>query len=200
MSCIFITASITDTICMTLEQSIASIKELPPGASKVEMNRLVDDIKGLPYKHFLSGLTKYLKAPTRKEELFNKITTPPAPPMSKTEQILLYLISHLKKSWTAIDIVEEIMKNIEFALFRLGQAPDFDEIESLSHFYAVLCRYSKAKNRLRLFVLDAMYCLSYKAMPLIKTCIDVWMHVLPLSHMGIGGYFSCLSLTESTTY
>lgn len=181
-----VSGNITDSVCNTLEQSIATIKELPPGQIKAEMDRLANVIKRLPHKQFLSGILKFLKEPARKTELFNKITSPPAPPMTKTEQILLYLISHVRTCWAPVNIIDEIMANIEFSVFRLGQAPEFDVIESLAHFYAVLCRYSKSKNRLRLFVLDAMYCLAFKAIPLIKTCIDVWMHVLPLAHMGVG--------------
>ncbi|KAI8427963.1 hypothetical protein MSG28_002278 [Choristoneura fumiferana] len=126
---------------------------------------------------------KFLKDPARKIELYNKVYVPPAPPMTKAEQILIYIVSQLKICWS--DIVENILKNIEYSLFMLNRTPEFEAIETLSHFYAVLCRYDKNRNRLRLFIIDAMYCLQYKAVPLIRQCLDVWMHILPLAHMGI---------------
>lgn len=148
------------------------------------MDKLVKDLQSRKKVQFLLGLMKYLKDPARKIELYNKVYVPPAPPMTKAEQILIYLVSQLKICWS--DIVENILKNIEYSLFMLNRTPEFEAIETLSHFYAVLCRYDKNRNRLRLFIIDAMYCLQYKSVPLIRQCLDVWMHILPLAHMGIG--------------
>lgn len=162
------------------------------------MNRLVDAMKSYDHKIFLSGLIKYLKNPDRKTELFMKCNLPSVPGMGKSEQILLYLVTHLKGNWPSIDLVDEILQNIEYAVFRLNCAPEFDVIESMSHFYAVLCRYTGNRNRLRMFMLDGMYCIGYKAMPLVRQCLDVWMHVLPLAHMGTGTYPCCFLCDKNT--
>lgn len=158
---------------------------MPAEKAKIAMGKLVEDIQqNWNLKNFLTGFLKYLKDPARKTELFNKVSSPPAPPMTKSEQVVLYIIKQLSTS--VPDIVNIILTQMEFTLFQLNKSPEFDVIESLSHVYALICRYFGLKMRLRLFILDAMYCLSFKVVPLIKQCLDVWMHILPLAHMGIG--------------
>ncbi|XP_063376395.1 uncharacterized protein LOC134663815 [Cydia fagiglandana] len=172
-------------ICKQLEDGVAHIQKLPPQDTKQAMDKLVKDLKTKPADHFISGLINFLKEPARKIESYNKINVPPAPPMTKVEQILIYVVAQLKLNWANLNVVESILSFIEYTLFMLNRTPEFDVIETLSHFYAVLCRYNKDRNRLRLFVMDAMYCLQYKAVPLIKQCMDVWMHILPLAHLGL---------------
>ncbi|CAH2104555.1 unnamed protein product [Euphydryas editha] len=175
---------ISDSICKKLEEDIANIIELPIDKSKTAMNKLVEDIQqSWNLKNFQVGFMKYLKDPARKRELFNKVSSPPAPPMTKSEQVLLFVMKQLEISIP--NTVNVILTQIEFSLFQLNKSPEFDVIESLSHFYALLCRYFGLKNRIRIFLLDAMYCLQFKVVPLIKQCLDVWMHILPLAHMGI---------------
>lgn len=152
------------------------------------MNSLVKELKCVKYKTFMFAFMKYLQDPDRKMELLSMTCTPPLPPMSKTEQVLLYVISQLNHHWPDIILINQVLQNIEYHIFRLNKTPDFATIDTLSHLYAVLCRFSKAKNKLRLFMLDAMYCIGYKAVPLIRQCINVWMHVLPLPHMRSGKY------------
>ncbi|XP_064076299.1 uncharacterized protein LOC113394539 [Vanessa tameamea] len=175
---------VSNMICKKLEEDIAKIIELPIDKTKSAMTKLVDEIRhSWKMKKILSGFMKYLKDPARKRELFNKVTSPPAPPMTKSEQVLLFVVRQLEIS--SPNTVSMILTHIEFSLFQLNKSPEFDVIESLAHFYALLCRYFGFKNRLRQFLLDAMYCLQFKVVPLIKQCLDVWMHILPLAHMGI---------------
>ncbi|XP_059060428.1 uncharacterized protein LOC131853531 [Achroia grisella] len=180
-----ISDSVTNLICEMIETSVAEIINLPPNETKNAMNKLVDELQNFNYKEFLTGFIKYLQNPQRKIELFLKVNTPPAPPMTKQEQVLLYIISQLASSWPSVDIVNSVLNNVEYLLFKLNRTPDFDVIESTSHFYAILCRYFQLKTRLRVFILDALYCMQYKAIAVIKQCLDVWMHILPLAHMGI---------------
>lgn len=167
-----------------LEESIASITELPAAKAKLAMNKLLDEIQGLEERPFMLGLMHYLKDPNRKTEQFNRVNCPPAPDMTKAEQVLLYIVRQMENLMP--NTLNMILSHIEYSLFKLNRTPDFDVIENLSRFYALLCRYFGMKTRLRLFILDAMYCLKYKVIPLIKQCLDVWMHILPLAHMGIG--------------
>ncbi|XP_063838662.1 uncharacterized protein LOC135087799 [Ostrinia nubilalis] len=170
-------------ISTKIKEEIALICELPQKDTKNAMNNLVTIIKNWDRKQFLAGFMVYLEDPERKMELFKKIYSPPGPSMTKAEQILLYVISQLRGSWS--DVVERILWVIEYKLFNLNATPHFDQIESISHFFALLCRYFKLKSRLRLFMIDALYCMQYKAVPLIKQCLEVWMLILPLAHMGI---------------
>ncbi|XP_034829511.1 putative protein tag-278 [Maniola hyperantus] len=175
--------NIINSISKKLEDGIALINELPSGKVKPAMNKLVEEVQSWNVKHFMLGFMKYLKDPDRKRELYNKVNSPPAPPMTKSEQVLLYIVRQMEIQTP--NTVNEILTHIEFSLFQLNRTPEFDIIESLSHFYALLCRYFGLKSRLRLFLLDAMYCVQFKVVPLIKQCLDVWMHILPLAHMGI---------------
>ncbi|XP_052747048.1 uncharacterized protein LOC112051092 [Bicyclus anynana] len=166
-----------------LEERIASINELPVPKVKLALKKLVDEVLSWDPKHFMLGFMAYLKDPDRKTELYNKVNSPPAPPMTKSEQVVLYIVRQMETK--SPNTVNMVLNYIEFSLFQLNRSPDFDVIESLSHVYALLCRYFGLKSRLRLFLLDAMYCLQFKVVPLIKQCLDVWMHILPLAHMGI---------------
>ncbi|CAG4998844.1 unnamed protein product [Parnassius apollo] len=177
--------SATNSICSKLEEGIAHILTVPLHETKNAMNNFVNEIQNWNVRNFMAGFMKYLKDPARKDELFNKVHSPPAPHMTKSEQVLIYILKQLQALWPSVDLVKVVFSNIEFALFQLNHAPEFSTVESLSHFYAVLCRYFRAKSRLRLFILDAMYCMQYKSVAVIKQCLDVWMHVLPLAHMGI---------------
>lgn len=180
-------------LCEKIEKEITTISELPMNETKNAMNKLVADLRKTNHKLFITAMMKYLTKPERKQELFGKISLTAAPAMTKAEQILLYVVAQLKNHWP-IDIVDAILSNIEYTLFRLNRTPEFDVIESMSHFYALLCRYIGAKSRLRLFILDAMYCIQYKSVPLIKQCIEIWMHIIPLAHMGIGMYLFLTSI------
>ncbi|CAH0748917.1 unnamed protein product [Diatraea saccharalis] len=180
-----ISDTVINTISQTIENEISTIIDAPSKDSKELMNGFVDKIKKWNNKQFMAGLMQYLKDPQRKIELYGKTCTPPAPPMTKSEQILLYVVAQLKNIWTTINVVDCLLHNMEYVLFKLNRTPGFDTIESMSHFYAITCRYFKMKSRLRLFMLDAMYCIQFKSVPLIKQCMEVWMHVLPLAHMGI---------------
>lgn len=173
-------------VASKLEDGIATIIDQPRNV-KNAMNDLVDEIQNWEKKVFVTGLMMYLKKPARKDELFNTVLAPPAPPMTKSEQVLLYILKQLKACWDP-NIIETIMKSIEYSLFQLNHTPDFGTVESLAHFYAILCRYFSVSSRLRLFMLDAMYCIQFKSVALIKQCLNVWMHILPLSHMGMGNY------------
>ncbi|KAG6459323.1 hypothetical protein O3G_MSEX011316 [Manduca sexta] len=175
--------SIINTTAKKIEAGIIRIIEVPGNETKDAMNRFVIDIQSWEINHFVKGLIQYLRDPVRKIELFSKVVVPSAPALTKSEQILLYVILELKKCWVSVDIVDKILCYLEYTLFSLNRTPQFEVIESMSHFYAVVCRYFKMKTRLRLFVLDAMYCIQFKAIPLIRQCIEVWMHILPLAHM-----------------
>lgn len=175
-----------NSMCQKIEDGITHILSVPHNESKEAMNNFVREIQNCNMRNFLAGFMKYMKDPARKNELYNKVSGPPAPHMTKSEQVLLYILKELQSGWPSINFVQIVLSSIEFALFQLNHTPEFGTVESLSHFYAVLCRYFKAKSRLRLFILDAMYCIQFKSVALIKQCLDVWMHILPLAHMGIG--------------
>lgn len=174
-----------------IEQYINYIIDITPAEANIVMDKFVTDLKKINHKHFVAGLMKYLTKSDRKMELFSKVVTAPAPPMTKAEQILIYVITHLETNWPSVNIVDAILTSIEYTLFKLNKTPDFGVVDSASHFYAILCRYFRAKSRLRLFILDAMYCTQFKSIKLIKQCLDVWMHIIPLAHMGIGKYLEC---------
>lgn len=127
---------------------------------------------------------KYLVKPERKFELLGKVAISPFAAMTKAENILLYAIQQLKSHWPSI--VDDVLHSIEFTLFKLNRTPEFGVVESTSHFYALLCKNNNALRRLRTFMLDAMYCIQFKSVPLIKQCLEVWKDLIPLPHMRVG--------------
>ncbi|KAJ2953683.1 hypothetical protein O0L34_g1300 [Tuta absoluta] len=166
-----------------ISESIDEIIKLPLKEAPGAMRKTVNELQKWKLKEFLAGLMAYLMDPTRRLELFNKLQFLSAPSMTKQEQVLLYIVTTAE--WRDRDTPACVLTKIEHALFSLGRSPDLQVIESVSHFYAILCRRVRAKTRLRLFLLNAMYCMTYSAFALIKQCIEAWMHILPLAHMGI---------------
>ncbi|XP_045510950.1 uncharacterized protein LOC123705905 [Colias croceus] len=176
-----VTDTIADTICKKLENSISHILESQPDKMQSAITQFVEDMRKMNEKSLLAGLIKYLQDPARKLELYNKVNSNGPLAMTKREQIILSALQHLNTP--EYNIVNNLLSNIEYTLFRLNHSPEFDTVESLSHFYAVTCKLFHMKYRLKTFILDAMYCLQYKAVALIKQCLTAWMHILPMAHM-----------------
>ncbi|XP_075992387.1 uncharacterized protein LOC142987474 isoform X2 [Anticarsia gemmatalis] len=174
--------AISRPICEKIEAEVSKINEMASGKEQA-MEKFVMDLQKYNYKHFVIGLMKYLTKPDRKLELFSKTSALLAPAMTKSEEVLLYVIRRLRTYWQPVDIVNLILTDIEYVLFQLNRTPEFDVIESASHFFALVCRYFKKLKRLRMFMLDAMYCIQFKAVPLVKQCLEVWRNVIPLAHM-----------------
>lgn len=171
-----------EAVCNELECDIHHILSLQmTHQTKAKMIVLADKLMNVDKKVFLSSLLRYLQSDKRKRDVICKRYTPPAPAMTKPEQVLLFVLDTMRKRDS--NIINDLLVNIEHALFRLNNTPDFEQVDLLSHFYAVLCRFIGNKRRLRIFMLDAMYCLSFKATNLVQQCLDVWMNVLPLAHM-----------------
>ncbi|CAH4005127.1 unnamed protein product [Pieris brassicae] len=167
---------IIDTIFEKIDTTLADIVEKPPDQLQIALDDLIQYLKSLNRKEFISGLMKFLQDPARKLELYNKTIT--KVPMTKKEQMIVYIIKQMNDN-----ILDKVLTNIDFALFCLSRNPEFDTLESLSHMYAVLCRVFNLKNRLKVFMLDAMYCLNFKAVVVVKQCLATWPHVLPLAHL-----------------
>ncbi|XP_038221070.1 uncharacterized protein LOC119838950 [Zerene cesonia] len=176
-----VTDTIADTICKKLDSSIAHILEAEPDKVQSAISEMVEEMRNINEKSLLAGLIKHLQDPARKLELYNKVNCNGPLAMTKREQIILAALQRLNTS--EYNVVNNLLSNIEYTLFRLNHSPDFDTIESLSHFYAVTCKLFHMKYRLKTFLLDAMYCLQYKAVALIKQCLTAWMHILPMAHM-----------------
>lgn len=165
---------------------MSRILEGPMNKDNSMMIELVKEFKTYDCKIVVAGLTKYLTNPERKIELFGKIASPPAPQMTKSEAVILFVIRELKSHWQPVDMIETLLCSLEHTLFKLNRTPEFGVIESVSHFYALLCRYFGLQSRLKVFMLDAMYCILFKSAPLIKECLEVWPHIIPLAHMTAG--------------
>lgn len=165
--------------------NIARITDLPDGLVLSEMKELANAICNENRKVLISAILTYLMSPKRQSDTECRKYTPPAPIMTKQEQVLLFVLDYIRLQCHN-DIFYDILKSIEYALFRLNHTPEFVHVENLSHFYAVICRFVGSVARLRTFVIDAMYCMSYKAIIVVNQCLNVWMHTLPLAHLRTG--------------
>lgn len=156
------------------------------------MLALTDKMQARTDKAFISGLMKYLLSDKRKDDELCRKYTPPAPAMSKQEQVIVFVLSALRERGRG-GATPLLLSSIEYALFRLNHTPELHQVERLARLFAVVCRAAANKRRLRVFMLDAMYSISYKAVPLVQQCLNVWMNVLPLAHMNTGIYLRGLT-------
>lgn len=147
------------------------------------LNELVNELKTQGSRRIISGLMKYLNDPARKAEFIPEKNVQKGyhfgPTVTETEMVLIDVIALLEKS--GIALWKPILASCEYTLFTLekGATPVFPVVESVSHFYANICKFQGNVSGIWMFMLNAMYCLSFKAIPLIKHCLDVVPHVLP---------------------
>lgn len=182
----YFTGSILANIKNSIETCVTKVKESTSNKHRGYMNELVEALIKYPTKDFVAGLIHYLSEPERKLDLVVRDTWHPAPPLPKYEQILLYVLNAISAKTKTPDTIPYILTVIKNTLFKINRTPDFSTIEVLSHFYAALCRYTCHKRDVAMFMLDAMYCLVFKSIPLVKQCLDVWPRVIPLAHMNLG--------------
>ncbi|KAJ9580178.1 hypothetical protein L9F63_004161, partial [Diploptera punctata] len=103
------------------------------------------------------------------------------PLLSQAQERLLTLLYNLHSEYKQYKKLPHlVLLGIEYCLFRLGSAPPASSISSLARFYAALCRLLCDKKRLQVLCYDALYCLTYKAYPVmyavLKTCPDAIPH------------------------
>lgn len=87
------------------------------------------------------------------------------------------------------DLYSLIMDGIQYKCFTLDNTPSLQAIRSMSIFYAILCRITKQKEKLKVFCMDAIYCLSFKASPTIFNILKLWPQILPKAKSFAGLYF-----------
>lgn len=104
------------------------------------------------------------------------------PSMSYRHQSALCFMQKLRRNPPARftkDIFEHVMKNIEYKLFQLNNTPQTGIAQQLSLFYAILCYATKQKERLKVFCMDALYCMSFKSISVIASAMQVWPELFP---------------------
>ncbi|KOB76563.1 putative inner membrane protein [Operophtera brumata] len=147
-------------------------------------DELVNELKKLGSKRIISGLMKYLNDPARKADFIPAKNIQKGycfgPTVTPTEMALIDVIVLLEKS--GITLWKPILASCEYTLFTLekGATPVFEVVESVAHFYVNICKFQGNVSGLWMFMLNAMYCLSFKAIPLIKHCLDVVPRYAPM--------------------
>ncbi|XP_023718040.1 uncharacterized protein LOC111870189 isoform X2 [Cryptotermes secundus] len=107
------------------------------------------------------------------------------PPLTPTQQCLVTLAFTLQSQHQQYkDLLETILLGIEYQLFRLGHAPDIVRACSLARFYAAVCLVQRDRRRVLTFCYDAMYCLNFKAFPLLFTVYTTYPDALPHACVG----------------
>ncbi|KAL4708143.1 hypothetical protein ACJJTC_009922 [Scirpophaga incertulas] len=181
------------TISKTIHEEILKIISVSGNEAKQYIRKFIFTMQNYKFKHFMEGLMQYLKDSQRKLELYKQMSSPNSPPMTKAEKALLCILIHF--SVTSVhDVIGSTLDNIEHVLFKLNRTPEFDTVESMSHFYAVVCTYFGFVIRLRKFMLDAMYCIKFKAMSVVKQCLIVCKNVLPKATTQLGKSSLVLSM------
>ncbi|XP_051159410.1 putative autophagy-related protein 11 [Leptopilina boulardi] len=117
------------------------------------------------------------------DERLDTTHTPPAPMMTLTQQKIITLISALEKKCNELEnisIFEFIFDGINYTLFRLGYAPEKCVVEGLTRIFTCMTRLKKDRERARLFIIDAIYCLRFKASVAIFVVLTCWSEVFPI--------------------
>ncbi|KDR10341.1 uncharacterized protein LOC110838051 [Zootermopsis nevadensis] len=108
-----------------------------------------------------------------------------APPLTQTQQRLVTLVYTLQSQHQQYkDLLETILLGIEYRLFRLGHVPNVIRSCSLARFHAALCLIRQDRQRVQAFCYDSMYCLYYKAFPLLFTVYTTYPDALPHASVG----------------
>lgn len=166
-----------------IEKCVSNIKKQEVYATSLQ--QLVQELKPHGKQTIVFGLMKYLKDPGRKSEFIIAKNVQKGyyvgPTASQTEMALIDFIKLMETS--GINIWDPVLDVSEFILFTLERelTPSFDVVESVAHFYINICKNRGNTSRLWMFMLNAMYCLSFKAIPLIKHCLEIVPEVIPHS-------------------
>lgn len=82
-----------------------------------------------------------------------------------------------------LNLWERVMNTCRYMLFRLdGRVTKcFDVVESVTHLFVNMCQYDRRRNSklIILFMLAAMYSANYRALIIIKICLDLVPEILP---------------------
>ncbi|XP_077286590.1 uncharacterized protein LOC143911546 isoform X2 [Arctopsyche grandis] len=144
------------------------------------LNDLIQHLK--PHKGTIIAHAIVLFISEETENSFNPVLLPGMPVMCYNHQTALCLMQKLRKDSTIHfkqDIYNLVMNDIEFNMFKLNKTPSAQTIRYMSSFYAILCFAAKQKDKLRTFCMDALYCLSFTAISVVYSVLQIWPHLFP---------------------
>lgn len=145
----------------------------------------VEDI-GCAIVEFLSNHNRHKEVPVG----MNSWTQSSEPNQHQTR--LLNFLNRLHNSpppHYETSLIELVMRGIEYQTFRLNNTPHVVSLKILTCFYALLCKLTRQKDRLKIFCMDALYCLSFSAAPVVFCALQSWPNLFPHSTSLAGKFF-----------
>ena len=104
------------------------------------------------------------------------------PPLTPVQQQLVTLVLQLSfQNRHLCQLPHKVLNLIEYRTFRLGRAPEGDELIWLSKLYASICRALCLRSQALIFCWDAQYALRGRAYEVVKAVVEVWPHLLPVN-------------------
>lgn len=105
-----------------------------------------------------------------------------APPLTPVQQQLLTLVLQLSFQHQHLkQLPHEILRLLEYRMFRLGKAPEGPRLQWCSSFYASICRVLCLRSEALIFCWDALYTLRGRSYDVVKVVMDVWPHLFPIN-------------------
>ncbi|XP_074095915.1 uncharacterized protein LOC141525353 [Cotesia typhae] len=159
-------------------------------------NSLIANLRNLEPVTIASALVEVLKERAELHEPLSYKHTPPAPPMTVSQQKLIGFLAKFEIDRPGT--MEHVMVIIAQSLFKVKTIKDDDEVDiealqGLSRFFILITKIKKDRERARIFLCDALYALQTKAFYVLHIIITCWAEVIPrydestMSFLSTGG-------------
>ncbi|KAJ8675503.1 hypothetical protein QAD02_011289 [Eretmocerus hayati] len=161
-----------------LHEEIFSITEAEEWTSEINQKVVQKFVSSQDIKFPAHCIVEHIAEKLTEDEDIDKSHTPPAPLMTRTEQQIVTLIVEIDK--VRPDFIDLVSVGIQFKLFRLNAAPQKETVvERLSRVFVVLSKIKKDREKVRMFICDAFYCLKMRAVNVLYVALQSWPEVLP---------------------
>lgn len=169
-------------LCKDAQETVANdLKSLinSPNWDKIIHDNVVDNLTKIPSERLLARcVVNLIIELSKNNEPTDNTYTPPAPILTKSQQRIISLLVSLDKFKP--NVIIEIFNVISYHLMRPNFFPELEEAEALSRIFVSLARLKKDRERVRIFICDALYSLQRKALIVIHAVISNWCEVLPM--------------------
>ncbi|KAL7298397.1 hypothetical protein TKK_0008593 [Trichogramma kaykai] len=160
-----------------IDEEIFSLMEAEEWNSEINDSVCKNLVKFNDWKMVAFVMIEHAAYKFTDDEALDKTHTPPAPLMTPSEQKLVTLIVSIEKHNP--DFGTLVIEALQFKLFRLQPAQEASLVERLFRILIVLCRIKRDREKVRIFLLDALYSLNMRAVNCIYVALTSWSELIP---------------------
>ncbi|XP_014237088.1 uncharacterized protein YFR016C-like [Trichogramma pretiosum] len=160
-----------------IDEEIFSLMEAEEWNSEINDSVCKNLVKFNDWKMVAFVMIEHAAYKFTDDEALDKTHTPPAPLMTPSEQKLVTLIVSIEKHNP--DFGTLVVEALQFKLFRLQPAQEASLVERLFRILIVLCRIKRDREKVRIFLLDALYSLNMRAVNCIYVALTSWSELIP---------------------